>query len=151
MLIEVHIIQNHAPSNLNRDDAGSPKTAFFGGYRRARISSQCLKRCYRTSKTFRDYVDELGMHTRSIAEEIKARLLAHAAILTAPAERELQMKFEEWAENCQTKLAAMFGKGSKEAKAGDGEEEQAGEYEEESPVAEADDEERRRNRKRTTW
>ena len=31
MLIEVHIIQNHAPSNLNRDDSGSPKSAIFGG------------------------------------------------------------------------------------------------------------------------
>ncbi|MFN0095620.1 MAG: type I-E CRISPR-associated protein Cas7/Cse4/CasC, partial [Dehalococcoidia bacterium] len=36
-----------APSNLNRDDTGSPKSADFGGYRRARISSQCLKRAIR--------------------------------------------------------------------------------------------------------
>ncbi len=41
-LIEVHILQNFAPSNLNRDDNGSPKDAIFGGYRRARISSQLL-------------------------------------------------------------------------------------------------------------
>ncbi len=33
MLIELHLIQNHAPSNLNRDDTGSPKEAFFGGHR----------------------------------------------------------------------------------------------------------------------
>jgi CRISPR system Cascade subunit CasC len=46
-LIEVHILQNFAPSNLNRDDTGSPKDALFGGYRRARISSQCLKRAVR--------------------------------------------------------------------------------------------------------
>lgn len=42
--IEVHLIQNFAPSNLNRDDTGQPKSATFGGYRRARISSQCSKR-----------------------------------------------------------------------------------------------------------
>jgi len=27
MLIDVHLLQNHAPSNLNRDDTGSPKDA----------------------------------------------------------------------------------------------------------------------------
>jgi CRISPR system Cascade subunit CasC len=45
--IEVHLIQNFAPSNLNRDDTGQPKSAMFGGYRRARISSQCEKRATR--------------------------------------------------------------------------------------------------------
>jgi CRISPR system Cascade subunit CasC len=45
--IEVHLIQNFAPSNLNRDDTGQPKSATFGGFRRARISSQCTKRSTR--------------------------------------------------------------------------------------------------------
>jgi hypothetical protein len=114
MLIEVHTIQNHAPSNLNRDDSGSPKTAVFGGYRRARISSQCLKRCYRTSKTFRKEVDNLGMHTRSMPEEIKARLLAHADALTESGETELRAKFGQWAEKSQAKLATILGKAGKE-------------------------------------
>ena len=52
MLIQIHILQNYAPSNLNRDDTGSPKTAFFGGTLRGRISSQCLKRSIRRSETF---------------------------------------------------------------------------------------------------
>jgi CRISPR system Cascade subunit CasC len=83
MLIEVHIIQNHAPSNLNRDESGSPKSAYFGGYRRARISSQCLKRAYRTSKTFRDEVDkELGMHTTSMPDEVIRRVLNKGVTLS---------------------------------------------------------------------
>ncbi len=45
--IEVHLIQNFAPSNLNRDDTGQPKSAYFGGFRRARVSSQCSKRSAR--------------------------------------------------------------------------------------------------------
>lgn len=49
MFVELHIIQNFPPSNLNRDDLGQPKDADFGGYRRARISSQCLKRATRGS------------------------------------------------------------------------------------------------------
>ena len=44
---EIHVIQNFAPSNLNRDDTGQPKSATFGGFRRARISSQCSKRSIR--------------------------------------------------------------------------------------------------------
>jgi len=47
MLIEIHIIQNHSPSNLNRDDLGAPKTCIFGGVIRARMSSQCQKRSIR--------------------------------------------------------------------------------------------------------
>ena len=47
--IEVHLIQNFAPSNLNRDDTGQPKSATFGGFRRARISSQCGKRAARVA------------------------------------------------------------------------------------------------------
>jgi len=46
-LIEIHALQHYVPSNLNRDDTGAPKDAFFGGSRRARISSQCLKRAVR--------------------------------------------------------------------------------------------------------
>lgn len=46
-LIEIHALQNFAPSNLNRDDTGAPKDALFGGIRRARVSSQCSKRAVR--------------------------------------------------------------------------------------------------------
>jgi len=38
-LIEIHALQNFAPSNLNRDDTGAPKDGLFGGTRRARIST----------------------------------------------------------------------------------------------------------------
>ena len=47
MFIELHIIQNFPPSNLNRDDTGQPKGTDFGGMPRARISSQSLKRSIR--------------------------------------------------------------------------------------------------------
>ncbi|RIK39309.1 MAG: type I-E CRISPR-associated protein Cas7/Cse4/CasC, partial [Chloroflexi bacterium] len=52
MFIELHLIQNFVPANLNRDDTGSPKDCEFGGHRRARISSQCLKRSIRTNEVF---------------------------------------------------------------------------------------------------
>ncbi len=48
MIIELHILQNFAPSNLNRDDTGAPKSCKFGGETRARVSSQAAKRAART-------------------------------------------------------------------------------------------------------
>lgn len=53
MFIEIHMLQNFAPSNLNRDDTGNPKDTEFGGVRRARISSQCIKRAIRNEPIFR--------------------------------------------------------------------------------------------------
>lgn len=47
MKIECHILQNFAPSCLNRDDTNTPKECEFGGVRRARISSQSFKRAIR--------------------------------------------------------------------------------------------------------
>ena len=40
LFIDVHILQTVPPSNINRDDTGSPKSARFGGVKRARVSSQ---------------------------------------------------------------------------------------------------------------
>ena len=31
MFLDLHIIQNFSPSNLNRDDANTPKDCEFGG------------------------------------------------------------------------------------------------------------------------
>lgn len=61
MLIQIHMLQNYAPSNLNRDDTGSPKDARFGGVRRGRISSQCLKRSFRKSETFEEAFRQAGL------------------------------------------------------------------------------------------
>lgn len=46
-LIELHILQSFPVTCLNRDDVGAPKSAFFGGVQRARVSSQCWKRAVR--------------------------------------------------------------------------------------------------------
>jgi len=52
MFIELHMIQNFAPANLNRDDTNNPKDCTFGGVRRARMSSQALKRAIRYEPVF---------------------------------------------------------------------------------------------------
>lgn len=76
MLVELHILQNFAPSCLNRDDTNSPKECEFGGYRRARISSQCLKRAIRTSGTFKNHIGEdIAVRSKRIHKLIKDMLL----------------------------------------------------------------------------
>lgn len=77
MFVELHLLQNFAPSNLNRDDTGSPKDCEFGGYRRARISSQCLKRAIRTSFRTEDLVppDRLAVRTKRVIAEVGDRLV----------------------------------------------------------------------------
>ena len=46
------MLQSLPPSCVNRDGNNSPKDCYFGGVRRARISSQCLKRAIRTDEEF---------------------------------------------------------------------------------------------------
>jgi len=58
MKVELHIIQNFAPSCLNRDDTNTPKDCEFGGHRRARISSQCIKRAVRWNGGFQEQLAE---------------------------------------------------------------------------------------------
>ncbi|MBI5948774.1 MAG: type I-E CRISPR-associated protein Cas7/Cse4/CasC [Chloroflexi bacterium] len=78
MLLELHIIQNFAPSNLNRDDTGSPKSCEFGGYRRARISSQSIKRAIRGEFVTGELLPAGQRATRSkrFVDEVARRLVA---------------------------------------------------------------------------
>ncbi|GAA5502391.1 CRISPR system Cascade subunit CasC [Deinococcus xinjiangensis] len=72
-LLELHLIQNFAPSNLNRDDTGSPKDAYFGGVRRARVSSQSFKRAMRMDFKERELLsrEEIGERTKRAHEAIR--------------------------------------------------------------------------------
>lgn len=47
--VDVHIIQDLPPANLNRDDNGTPKQAIYGGVDRLRVSSQAWKRATATT------------------------------------------------------------------------------------------------------
>lgn len=90
-IIEIHAIQTVPPANLNRDDTGSPKTAIFGGHRRARVSSQSWKRAMRLH--FRETLDaaDLGRRTKQIVELVTDRVKAAAPGLADQA-RDLTVK-----------------------------------------------------------
>jgi CRISPR system Cascade subunit CasC len=72
MKLELHILQNFAPSNLNRDDTGSPKHCEFGGARRARISSQAIKRAIRREFQTMSLLppDRLAVRSKRFVDEI---------------------------------------------------------------------------------
>lgn len=81
LFVEFHVLRSFAPGNLNRDDLGTPKTAMFGGVRRLRISSQCIKRTWRTSDFFRGAlarellgIDVLGVRTKKLPMLVRQRL-----------------------------------------------------------------------------
>jgi CRISPR system Cascade subunit CasC len=82
-LLEIHLLQNFAPSNLNRDDTGSPKDAYFGGVRRGRISSQSLKRAMRMYFREQELItsEHLALRTKRLTEKVSALLVerGHAA------------------------------------------------------------------------
>jgi CRISPR system Cascade subunit CasC len=77
MFIELHMIQNFAPANLNRDDTNNPKDCEFGGVRRARISSQCIKRAIRTSPIFGETTGvDIGKRTKWLVDLLRKELVA---------------------------------------------------------------------------
>src|SRR5512142_2900969 len=69
--IQLHLLTSYPPSNLNRDDLGRPKTAVMGGKTRLRVSSQSLKRAWRTSDIFADAMKgHVGTRTKSMGVEV---------------------------------------------------------------------------------
>lgn len=64
LFIDIHALQTVPPSNMNRDDTGSPKTARFGGVVRHRVSSQAWKKAMRDE--FPKLLDtaQLGQRTK---------------------------------------------------------------------------------------
>lgn len=76
--VDIHILQTVPPSNMNRDDAGTPKQATYGGATRARVSSQAWKRATRTA--FKDHTDRelLGTRTRKVSTLLAERITARS-------------------------------------------------------------------------
>ncbi|MFE3758033.1 type I-E CRISPR-associated protein Cas7/Cse4/CasC [Nocardia tengchongensis] len=84
LFVDVHVLQTVPPSNINRDDTGSPKSAVYGGVPRARVSSQAWKRA--TRQMFRDLLDPatLGVRTKRVVELVAERIHTVAADLDQP-------------------------------------------------------------------
>lgn len=100
--LQLHLLTSYPPANLNRDDLGRPKTATMGGVQRLRISSQSLKRAWRTSDPFENSLKgHLGTRTKKMGDQIKARLVDKGVS---------EKNAIKWA----TEIAGVFGKVKKE-------------------------------------
>lgn len=71
-IVEFHILQSFPVSCLNRDDVGAPKSVFYGGVQRVRVSSQCWKRAVRNE--LHETGVKLGIRTKKVAENIQLAL-----------------------------------------------------------------------------
>ncbi len=101
--IQLHLLTSYPPSNLNRDDLGRPKTATMGGTERLRVSSQSLKRHWRTSDLFQQALGEhTGIRTKKLGIELFDKLVA--ADIT-------EKQAKDWAQQ----IAGVFGKLKKDS------------------------------------
>lgn len=75
VFIDVHAIQTLPPSNINRDDTGSPKTAQYGGVTRARVSSQSWKKAMRDYFNCNGDVTNVGVRTLEIVSYVAKKII----------------------------------------------------------------------------
>lgn len=69
--VQLHLLTSYPPANLNRDDLGRPKTAMMGGEPRLRVSSQSLKRAWRTSEVFAESLkSHIGTRTKEMGVKV---------------------------------------------------------------------------------
>ena len=102
--IQLHLLTSYPPANLNRDDLGRPKTAKMGGVDRLRVSSQSLKRTWRTSELFQQAMQgAVGVRTKRIGCHIYDDLIKEGVS---------EKNAKSWAQ----KVAGEFGKLKKEEK-----------------------------------
>lgn len=96
--IQLHLLTAYPAANLNRDDTGAPKTVMMGGSERLRVSSQSLKRAWRTSDLFEEAMaGHIGKRTARIGREAAKIMIARGVN---------EKKAAEWG----TKIANYFGK-----------------------------------------
>lgn len=75
LYLDIHAVQTLPPSNVNRDDTGSPKTAQYGGVTRARVSSQSWKRAMREYFADKGSLGNIGVRTTKLSEYIKDKIM----------------------------------------------------------------------------
>ena len=102
--VQLHLLTSYPPACLNRDDLNRPKTAVMGGVQRLRVSSQSLKRAWRTSDVFKEALSgHIGTRTKEMGLRVYERL-KEAGVAEKLA--------KEWAQKIA--IAGPFGKLTKQ-------------------------------------
>lgn len=74
LYLDIHAVQTLPPSNINRDDTGSPKTAQYGGVRRARVSSQSWKKAIREYFNKNTAQSNVGIRSLNLVEYVAEKI-----------------------------------------------------------------------------
>jgi CRISPR system Cascade subunit CasC len=144
--IQMHLLTAYPPANLNRDDMGRPKTCAVGGAERLRISSQSLKRAWRTSSVWEEgLAGNLGVRTKEmgvyIFKALTEGLDLEDMVYGRQANKKLDTVKEKTAREAAKAIAEVFGKRDEgKQKEGDGKdpEAEAGEQEPQDDKARKD-------------
>ncbi len=100
--LQLHLLTSYPPACLNRDDLNRPKTAVMGGVPRLRVSSQSLKRAWRTSEQFGAALKgHKGTRTKLMGVQIYNRMVK-AGVKEKDA--------REWAQEIAGKFGALKSK-----------------------------------------
>lgn len=75
LFLDIYAIQTLPPSNINRDDTGSPKTAQYGGVRRSRVSSQSWKKAMRNFFNINGEKSDVGIRTKEIVQYVADKII----------------------------------------------------------------------------
>lgn len=119
LFIDFHVLQTVPPSCINRDDTGSPKTAVYGGVKRARVSSQSWKHAMRAM--FKEHFDEssLGVRTTKVLQMLSSAIVNTDASKSNEEADELAMNILKALDQKVEKngdLQALFFMGTQQAK-----------------------------------
>jgi CRISPR system Cascade subunit CasC len=108
--LQIHTLTHYPASLLNRDDAGFAKRMPFGGAVRTRISSQCLKRHWRT------YDGENSLRTVAAPESVRSRVAFERFVVTPLVEKGVAEPVARLA--TQKLVDIVFGSEAKKERAG---------------------------------
>ncbi|MGE4535664.1 MAG: type I-E CRISPR-associated protein Cas7/Cse4/CasC [Desulfovibrio sp.] len=114
--IQLHILTSYPAANLNRDDLGAPKTMRLGEANRLRVSSQSLKRAWRTSDAFKAALGDghLGTRTKELGRKVYCALTQgtdlNAVWLDSDATGTLPTLKEKQAVEIARAIGGVFGK-----------------------------------------
>lgn len=92
LFLDLHAIQTLPPSNINRDDTGSPKTAQYGGVTRARVSSQSWKKAIRQYFLDNGGLNNVGIRSLEIVRYLAEKIVDIDKSITNEAALELAEK-----------------------------------------------------------
>lgn len=78
--LQLHTLTSYPASLLNRDDVGFAKRIPFGGHERTRVSSQCLKRHWRTADD-ENALDRIQVNGNGVPMSVRSRRTFESEIL----------------------------------------------------------------------